>query len=342
MRKTGMILMLALGVSAVGSLASAQEATGQNPPQLVVDQKVIDLGEIPQGVVKDVTFTLRNEGGSVLTIRSVRPSCGCTVADFDKEIQPGGTGEVRAKLDTSNFKTAISKSIHVMSDDPVNPTMTLVIKAVVEPVIDVLPRALVRFNALQKEKSVQKVVLAGTKLSGPFEVTGVTTDNDALKVSYKKLGEGEGIEGKSGTQYEVTISLADDAPVGPISSVVTVHTTVEAAKDVEIKVFGVLRALLQVTPPEVQFGAVEAARTPGRNVVIVNNRPNTEVDLTNATIDDPAFTAKIVRQEPGKRYEVTVSVKADAKPGVKDATLVLKTTDPDFPELKIPVKASLR
>lgn len=337
MRKTGMTLMLTLGLLAVGTLASAE-----NPPKLVIDEKVIDLGEIPQGVVKDVVFTLRNEGGTTLHVRSVRPSCGCTVAEFDEVIEPGSTGEVRAKLDTSNFKTAISKSIHVMSDDPMNPTMTLVIKAVVQPVIDVLPRALVRFNALQKEKAVQKVVLVGTKLSGDFQVTGVTSDNDAVDVSYKKLGEGERIEGKSDSQYEVTISLADDAPVGPISSVVTVGTSVPEAKEVEIKVFGVLRALLQVTPPEVQFGPVEAAHSPGRNVIIVNNRPNAEVDLTEAKIDDPAFTAEIVRQEPGKRYQVTVTVNKDAKPGVKSATLVLKTTDPDFPELEIPVKASLR
>ncbi|MEN8165361.1 MAG: DUF1573 domain-containing protein, partial [Acidobacteriota bacterium] len=251
-------------------------------------------------------------------------------------------GSVRAKLDTTGFKGAISKSILVMTDDPGVPTMTLAIKAVVQPYIDVMPRSLVRFNALQKEKAEQKVVLVGTERSGAFTVTGVETESDAFDVSYRALGDGERIEGKSDTQYEIIIKLNEDAPVGPISSVVKVMTTAPEAKVVEIKVFGVLRALLRVTPPELQFGAVEVVQAPGRNLIIVNNRPGTSVEITDASIDDPAFSTEIVPVEKGKRYQVTVSVKRNAAAGVKDATLVLKTTDPDSPELKVPVRASLR
>lgn len=337
MRKFGKTLvMVAVMVSMVSIVAA------QGGPKLVVEEKVIDLGEVPQGVVKDVEFELRNEGAAVLTIKSVRPTCGCTVADFDKEIPIDGKGAVRAKLDTTGFKGAISKSILVMTDDPAVPTLSLAIKAIVQPYIDVMPRALVRFNALQMEKAEQKVVLVGTERSGAFTVTGVETDSEALEVSYRALGDGERIEGKSDTQYEIVISLAEDAPVGPISSVVKVMTTAAQAKVVEIKVFGVLRALLRVTPPELQFGAVEAVQAPGRNLIIVNNRAGTSVEITEASIDDPAFSAEIIPVEKGKRYQVTVSIKRDAKVGVKDATLVLKTTDPDASELKVPVRASLR
>jgi len=337
MRKFGMTLMMVVVLVSIVSTVAAQAA-----PKLVVEEKVIDLGEVPQGVVKDIEFELRNEGSGLLTVKSVRPTCGCTVADFDKEIPAGGTGSVRAKLDTAGFKGPISKSILVMTDDPSVPTMTLAIKAVVQPYINVMPRSLVRFNALQKEKAEQKVVLVGTERSGAFTVTGVESESDALEVSYRVLGDGERIEGKSDTQYEVIIRLAEDAPVGPISSVVKVKTTAPEAKVVEIKVFGVLRALLRVTPPELQFGAVEAVQAPGRNLIIVNNRPGTSVEITEASINDPAFTTEIVPVEKGKRYQVTVSVKRDASIGVKDAVLVLKTTDPDSPELKVPVRASLR
>ncbi len=336
MRIIGKTLILGVVMATMASIGAAQ-----NRPKLVVEEKVIDLGEVPQGVVKDVRFELRNEGSGLLTVKSVRPTCGCTVAEYDKEIPAGGTGSVRAKLDTTGFKGAISKSILVMTDDLADPTMTLAIKAVVLPYIEVMPRALVRFNALQTEKAVQKVVLVGTERSGAFKVTGVEADSDALEVSYRALGDGERIEGKPDTQYEVTIRLAENAPVGPISSVITVKTTAAEAKEVEIKVFGVLRALLRVTPPELQFGSVEAVQAPGRNLIIVNNRPGTSVEITEALISDPAFTAEIVPIDKGKRYQVTVSVKRGASNGVKDATLVLKTTDPDFPELKVPVRASI-
>lgn len=337
MRKFGKTLLMAAVMMSIVSMAVAQGG-----PKLVVESKVFDLGKVPQGVVKDVEFEIRNEGGTVLTIKSVRPTCGCTVAEFDKEIPVDGSGAVRAKLDTTGFKGAISKSILVMTDDPAVPTLTLAITAVVQPYIDVLPRALVRFNALQMEKAEQKVVLVGTERSGNFSVTGVETESEALEVSYRALDEGERIEGKPDSQYEILISLAEEAPVGPISSVVKVMTDAPEAKVVEIKVFGVLRALMRVTPPELQFGAVEAVQAPGRNLIVVNNRPGTSVEITEASIDDPAFSAEIIPVEKGKRYQVTVSIRRDATVGVKDATLVLKTTDPDASELKVPVRASLR
>ena len=337
MQNRGKTLVLGVAIAAMASLVMAQGS-----PKLVIEEKIIDLGEVPQGVVKDVEFELRNEGSGLLTVKSVRPTCGCTVAEYDKEIPVDGTGKVRAKLDTAGFKGAISKSILVMTDDPGNPTMTLAIKAVVQPFIDVLPRSLVRFNALQKEEAEQKVVLVGTERSGAFKVTGVESESDALEVSFRALGEDERIEGKSDTQYEVTIRLAEDAPVGPISSVVKVKTSAAEAKEVEIKVFGVLRALLRVTPPELQFGAVESVQAPVRNLIVVNNRQGTKVEITDASIDDPAFTTEIVAVEVGKRYQITVGVKGDASAGIKDATLVLKTTDPDSPELIVPVRASLR
>ncbi len=333
------IQTLALIVLAAAAVSPAFAGTS---PKLVVENKVIDLGEVPQGAVKEVRFELKNEGDAALQIRSVRPTCGCTVAEFDKEIGPGATGAVKATLDTAGFKGAISKSILVMSNDPINSTMTLVIKAVVQPYIDVLPRALVRFNTLQKEKAEQKIVLAATERSGDFKITGVSTDNDALEVSYRLLAENERVEGNPAPQYEVLIRLADDAPVGPISSVVTVKTTAAKADEVEIKVFGVVRALLRVTPPELQFGAVKSSQTPSRNLVIVNNRPDSTLEITGASIDDAAFKAEVVPVEAGKRFQVTVSIKPDAEAGTKNATLTLKTTDPDFPELKVPVRASLR
>ena len=58
--------------------------------------------------------------------------------------------------------------------------------------------------------------------------------------------------------------------------------------------------------------------------------------------DDPAFETKILALEEGKRYQITVTVKRDATPGIKDSTLVLTTTDPEFKELRVPVRASVR
>ena len=90
-------------------------------PNMVVLEKVKDVGTVAQGEVVDVNFEIANEGTEVLQVKAVRPTCGCTVASFDKEIAAGGTGAIKAKLDTKDFSGPISKSILIMTNDPRNP-----------------------------------------------------------------------------------------------------------------------------------------------------------------------------------------------------------------------------
>jgi hypothetical protein len=97
-----------------------------------------------------------------------------------------------------------------------------------------------------------------------------------------------------------------------------------------------------VTPSQIQFGSVEAKKKPGRNVIVVNNRSGkAPVTVTGASVDDAAFAAEIVTIERGRRYQVTVTVKPDADAGPRDATLTLKTNDPEFPTLTVPVRANI-
>ncbi|MCU0303243.1 MAG: DUF1573 domain-containing protein [Thermoanaerobaculales bacterium] len=332
-------LILAALVLTAG-LAIADDQAG---PKLVVPSTIIDAGAVSQGVVLDAVFDLVNEGTATLSVKAVRPTCGCTVADFDREIAAGATGKIKAKLDTRDFSGPISKSILVMTDDSQNPTVTLVIKADVKPYVEILPRPLVRFNAVLHEPLEQSFIVAAADPKSDLTVMGVKSSVPFLATAIRKLAADELVEGKSKSQYEVTMSLTDDAPVGPVNGVLTVVTNLAEAPTVPVKVYGVIRALIHVTPNQVQFGAVEARTRPGRNLIVVNNRTDgTQVKITGAKVDDSAFDAQVATIEEGRRYQVTVVVKPDAQPGNRDATLTVTTDDADFPSVTVPVRASLR
>ena len=336
-----MITILAL-LLAAGATAHAQTADS-SAPKLVVPSKIIDVGTVSQGVVVDAVFDLVNEGNRQLVVKAVRPTCGCTVADFDKEIAPGATGKIKAKLDTKDFSGPIAKSILVMTDDLQDPTVTLVIKADVRPFVEILPRPLVRFNAVQREPMNQTFVVVGADPKKAVKVLGVDSSVPFIKTSVRKLEGDELVPGKPEAQYEVDLSLANDAPVGPVNALLTVNTDLKEAPKVPVKVYGVVRALIHVTPTQVQFGPVEAKSRPGRNLIVVNNRTDgTKIEITGATVDDAAFDAAVLPIEDGRRFQVTVTVKPDADPGARDATLTLKTTDKDFPSLTVPVRANIR
>ena len=334
------IALLTVAALVVGTIvATAQE--GASGPKLTVPERTMDFGTVPQGEVLTANFKLVNEGTKVLQVKGVRPTCGCTVAEFDHEIQPDKEGWVKAKLDTTGFAGPISKSILIVTDDPTTPTSSVIIKADVKPYLEALPRPLLRFNAIQGETSSQTVTVVADQPDA-FKVTGVESDAPFVSGAVRKLGKDELIRGKHDDQYEVTVNLAPDAPVGPINATLTVLTTHPKAPKLQLKVYGVVRALIHVTPPELQFGAVEAALKPGRNVIVINNQPDTEMEVTGAEVNDPAFTTEVITIEKGKRYQVSVTVKADATPGPRDAVLTIRTTDAAHSQLTVPVRASIQ
>lgn len=322
--------------------ATAVVAVAAEGPKMVVPEKIKDMGKVAQGDVISVDFAIANEGDETLEIKAVRPTCGCTVADFDREIAPGKTGYLKAKLETRDFSGPISKSILIMTNDPQDPTTTVVIKTTVHPYVQVLPRALVRFNAVQHEPMVQKITVVADEQEKGFKVTGVTSSVPFLVASVQPVPADQLLAGKSPQQYEIALTMAKNPPVGPVNAVLEIETNHPKAKKVPVKVFGVVRSLLHVTPSQIQFGSVEARKQPGRNVIVVNNRSaGVAVMVTGATINDPAFNTEVVTIENGRRYQVTVTVKPDASTGPRDAVLTLKTSDPEFPTLEVPVRANI-
>jgi len=318
----------------------AAQETAEAVPDLVVKEAIKDLGTVPQGEVVGMDYELYNEGTGLLTIKAVRPTCGCTVAEFDKEIPPGGTGTVHAELDTTRYSGPLTKAIIVLSDDPDTPTTRLVIKANIQPYLEVLPRPLVRFNTIQGDEVREKIVV----ISGdgqPFEITDVSSTEPAIGAEIRPLPKDELVHGRSEHQVEVMVTVGPDVPSGPVNADLTLNTTHPKAKQLSLKVFGVVRQILNVTPSQIQFGSVKPSVKPGRNVIVVNNRKDTAVKVTDATVDDEAFEAEVYSIEEGKRYQVTVTVKPDAPLGAHSATLTITTDDAEFSELKVPVAANL-
>ncbi|NVK26783.1 MAG: DUF1573 domain-containing protein [Flavobacteriia bacterium] len=67
-------------------------------------QTTIDLGQVEHNVPATATFELTNDGDEPLILTNVRPTCGCTVADYPRTpIQPGETVEITAQYDAKRI-----------------------------------------------------------------------------------------------------------------------------------------------------------------------------------------------------------------------------------------------
>lgn len=109
----------------------AQEVT--NGPQIFAEKETHDFGDIAHQGNGNYTFTVKNTGNQPLIIDQVKPSCSCSVSDWNKEpIPPGETTEIKVKYDT-NRVGPINKSFTVISNAVNAPTMMLKIKGTVLP-----------------------------------------------------------------------------------------------------------------------------------------------------------------------------------------------------------------
>jgi hypothetical protein len=84
-------------------------------------ETTVDFGEIDSGQVVDLTFEFQNTGDTMLIIKNISASCGCTATKLlKKEYEPGEKGTIPVKFNSRGYHGKITKSITVASNDKDN------------------------------------------------------------------------------------------------------------------------------------------------------------------------------------------------------------------------------
>jgi Protein of unknown function (DUF1573) len=101
--------------SQAGLVSAALDTTKFTSIQWI--DSVKEYGKINEGQKLEVLFRFKNTGDKPLIIESVRPSCGCTVADPPKEpIAPGEEGEIKGSFDSNGKNGQQHKTIYVYAN----------------------------------------------------------------------------------------------------------------------------------------------------------------------------------------------------------------------------------
>ena len=305
-------------------------------PSAVFPETVIDVGAVNKGEKASHEFTVRNEGDQVLQITEVKPSCGCTVAEYDKTIQPGGTGRITAVVDTTNFKGPIAKSVKVFTSDPVNPQINLVIKANIKTHVEVEP-GYARFVAVYGEPNAKSVQRVWSKEKPDLQILSAKSPYPHVKVSYAEATADERDGSSSGNQWRVVVELDADAPEGPMADYIDLTTNHPERQTIRIPVSGFVRPILSVTPRVADFGRREVAE-PQTASVEIRNMSKSAVDLDQITTDIEGLQAEIEPLEEGRLYKVLLTLEPGMKKGRFRGLVTINTTSSKQPVLEVNVK----
>ena len=96
-------------------------------PRLHVDQEVIDLGELPAGQERTLTFTLINPTSSSIAITGSKADCGCTTARIGAtEVEAGGRTTIEVHFNGRVPLGPFTRTVHLYtSGDPSELDLTL-------------------------------------------------------------------------------------------------------------------------------------------------------------------------------------------------------------------------
>lgn len=112
----------------------ALTACSLKSPRIIAEPVSQELGEIPQQKI-ELTYTVRNDGGSELRIEKISTSCDCTKAIIDQEqIAPGQSAVLTVTLDPmeDNLYGDITRVIYLRSNDPENPEVSVKFHAIIQ------------------------------------------------------------------------------------------------------------------------------------------------------------------------------------------------------------------
>jgi hypothetical protein len=134
----GLLFLIAvLGIAFYGYRQAVPPKSGQQPV-LTLSEAAFDFGKVKYGQVLEHTFTVKNEGESILKIDRIATSCGCTTAKIDKEeIKPEEKAQLQVVFDTGVMGEAVVKGrqerfVYLKTNDPTKPQVTIKIVSEIE------------------------------------------------------------------------------------------------------------------------------------------------------------------------------------------------------------------
>jgi uncharacterized protein DUF1573 len=334
--------LFAAHVSAVAdqALAPSQQppvapaATDQQAPRIVFRESLHDFGKVEQGDQINHLFPFTNQGTRDLRIESVKTSCGCTAAVISSEVvSPGKEGTISVTFDTTRFFGEKVKTVSVHSNDPLQPVTTLTLQGEIAVEVAAEPAQLYLGRVRRGVGATHTIELL-YDANKPITITDATAESPLVSLRSEDLEK----DGKKGKKLIVT--LRKDAPLGRVSTDITVFTTSQKRPTLSIPVFGQIEGDLLVQPPQVSFGVVRKGDTKEHEISI-KSRAQNPVRVVRAQSSTPSVIAAMDTVKDGEEYRLTLKVNPDGEPGQIRGEVQVFTDHPVEKVLTIPVYGML-
>ena len=147
--------------------------------------QVIDFGLVKEDSLLQGNILFVNTGSTPVTIRSVRTSCGCTVAQvIKKESAPGDTMNISFSFNTKGFDGLVRKSVSILFQENDIEDANFVIQANIIQDIVVHPKSYqFTINGSNPDSMITDMLTIHNYWNHPLQINGIHAVNDIITVT---------------------------------------------------------------------------------------------------------------------------------------------------------------
>lgn len=231
----------------------------------------------------------------------------------------------------------VQKTATVQSNDPSQPTVVLTIKSTIKQLIDILPGPYLSIQANKGETAEGKVTLVNND-SAPLKILDVKSANQDFTTALKTLEKGQ--------RYELEAKLNRTGEAGRFNTTLTVTTDNKKQAQLLIPVMVQIMARVEAYPEKLVYGQInlESIEKNPQGSYMLNRMISVRSQEKGFKVTKVETTLPFVQPElvtpaqEGQPYSIKVTLAKDKlKKGPFSGTIIVRTNDKEFAEMKIPL-----
>lgn len=198
------------------------------------------------------------------------------------------------------------------------------------------PEPLFNFGEVDSEQPVVHDFVVRNEGAATLEIGKVKTSCGCTvaQPSKKTLAPGE--------ETTIATTLTLKGRQGKQAKTITVESNDPETPAYQLKLEGIAVAAINIDPQTVNFGRIADNETHTRSVSIRATKPDLSFKIIEVNSSSmPQLKVDVNEEEPGKSYQLALSLGGDIKEGSVSGRITVRTDDPKHPALNISVYAQV-
>jgi hypothetical protein len=307
-------------------------------PRAILPAEAYDFGSVKHGTRVLHRFEIRSSGDAPLRLELERAELsqpGMKLRFESREIAPAASSGFTVEWNTEGLYGAAEAEARIPSNDADRPWVVVTLKGTVVPPVSIRPIPAVFLSVFEGEEGSRSLTLENND-EQPLAVSGVSAGAHFTASA---------VSVQPGKVWRLEVRSRGSAPRGRYDESLAVSTDRPDVGRIEIPLHLLVKSPVWVDQDAVDFGTVSLADA--RNPLLVQSlsveRKEGAFELTEVAADIPIVAVTSKPAGPSARFQIDVRLRPDAlKPGPIQGALRLRTTDPRYSKIEIPIRGVIR